>query len=157
MSARIAIAPSLVALDFAAADSSDAIRQLGSRLVMEGFAGEQYIDAVLSREASYPTGLEFPTCGVALPHGEPDDVNGAAVAIGRCTPEVQFRCMDDSSRNIPVKLVALLAVSAPEEHLDVIGRLISVFSDEALCRKLLDLDDSAEAAAVLDAAINEES
>lgn len=154
MGARIAIAPSLVALDLAAEDSSDAIRQLGGRLVAGGFAGKQYIDAVLAREATYPTGLEFPSCGVALPHGEPTGVRDAALAIARCRPEVQFRCMDDSSRSIPVRLIALLAVNAPEEHLDVIGRLIGVFSDAELCKKLLEAKSPDEMAAVLDRAIN---
>jgi mannitol/fructose-specific phosphotransferase system IIA component (Ntr-type) len=62
--------------------------------------------------------------------------------------------MDDSSRSIPVRLIALLAVNAPEEHLDVIGRLIGVFSDAELCEKLLEAESPDEAAAVLDRAIN---
>lgn len=157
MGARIAIAPSLVALDLAAEDSSDVIRQLGSRLVEGGFAGKRYIDAVLAREATYPTGLEFPSCGVALPHGEPVDVKDSALAIARCTPEVPFGCMDDSSRSIPVRIIALLAVSAPEEHLDVIGRLIGVFSDAELCKKLLEAKSPDEAAAILDKAVNGEA
>lgn len=157
LGARIAIVPSLVALNLAAEDSSDAIRQLGSRLVEGGFAGKRYIDAVLSREAVYPTGLEFPSCGVALPHGEPVDVKDAALAIARCTPEVPFGCMDDSPKTTPVRLVALLAVSAPEEHLDVIGHLIGAFSNATLCGKLLELEDPSEVAAVLDKAVNGEA
>jgi mannitol/fructose-specific phosphotransferase system IIA component (Ntr-type) len=45
-------------------------------------------------------------------------------------------------------------VNAPEEHLDVIGRLIGVFSDAELCKKLLEAKSPDEAAAVLDKAIN---
>jgi len=154
LESSIAVDPSLVILDLSAKDSADAIRQLGERMVAGGYVRDTYVAAVLSREETFPTGLEFPLCGVALPHGEPDGVAKAAVAIGRCSKPVAFRCMDDNSKTVPVTLIAMLAVSQPESHLDVIGRLIGIFSDEGCCRDVLDIDNADEIAGLIDKRIN---
>lgn len=154
MSEKIAIKPELVIPDLVAADSQDAIRQLGEALVSAGYAKGSYVDVVLEREKSYPTGIEFPLCGVAMPHGEPDDVLGAAIAIGRCANPVPFKRMEDFSREVDVRLVAMLAVADPAGHLDVLGKLIAVFSDEETCAALLSSDDPAAIAKIVDDAIN---
>ena len=154
VSEKIAIKPELVIPDLVAADSQDAIRQLGETLVSAGYAKGSYVDAVLEREKSYPTGIEFPLCGVAMPHGEPDDVLGAAIAIGRCANPVPFKRMEDFSQEVDVRLVAMLAVADPAGHLDVLGKLIAAFSDEETCAALLSSDDPAAIAKIVDDAIN---
>ena len=152
MSEKIAIKPELVIPDLVAADSQDAIRQLGETLVSAGYAKGSYVDVVLEREKSYPTGIEFPLCGVAMPHGEPDDVLGAAIAIGRCANPVPFKRMEDFSQEVGVRLVA--TVADPAGHRDVLGKLIAAFSDEETCAALLSSDDPAAIAKIVDDAIN---
>lgn len=154
MNEMIAIEPELVIPELEAADSEDAIRRLGEALTSAGCAQGSYIEAVLRREKEYPTGIEFPLCGVAMPHGEPDDVLGAAIAIGRCPNPVSFRRMDDFSQKVGVRLIAMLAVGNPAEHLDVLGKLISAFSDEETCSALLRCTDSAAIAKIVGGAIN---
>lgn len=154
VSEKIAIKPELVIPELVAADSQDAIRQLGETLVSAGYAKDSYVDVVLEREKNYPTGIEFPLCGVAMPHGEPDEVLGAAIAIGRCVSPVPFKRMEDFSQEVDVRLVAMLAVADPSEHLDVLGKLIAAFSDEETCAALLSSDDPVTIAKVVDDAIN---
>ncbi len=154
MSNAIAISPKLVIPMLRATSSEDAIRQLGGLLVSDGFAKATYVDAVLERERDYPTGIEFPLCGVAMPHGEPDGVLGAAIAIGRCAGPVSFKRMDDFEQDIEVGLIAMLAVNDPTGHLDVLGKLIGVFSDEPMCGRLLACRDSSEIARIINDAIN---
>ena len=156
MGEKILVAPELVMTALGASDPQNAIAQLGSLLVDAGYASKDYVDGVLEREQSYPTGIEFPLCGVAMPHGEPEGVLGAAIAIGRCAEPVSFKRMDEFSQDVDVSIIAMLAVSDPAGHLDVLGKLIGVFSDEESCRSILEAPNSAAIAAILDAAINGE-
>ena len=148
------IVPELVMPELGATDPRDAINQLGSLLVNAGFATESYVEGVLERERNYPTGIEFPLCGVAMPHGEPDGVLGAAIAVGRCSEPIRFRRMEDFSQDVEVRIVVMLAVSDPAGHLDVLGKLIGVFSDEETCRQILSAKDSSAIVSVLGSAIN---
>ena len=154
MGEKIVIEPELVIPELRAVGSQDAIAQLGKVLVSAGYAKASYLDVVLEREANYPTGIEFPLCGVAMPHGEPDDVLGAAIAIGRCAVPISFRRMDDFSQDVDVRLIAMLAVSNPAGHLDVLGKLIAMFSDEGTCGRLLSCDDPTAISEIVDEAIN---
>lgn len=142
LSARVAISPKLVLPNLVAKTPESAIKQLAALLVSEGYVDASYTDAVLTREQAYPTGIEFPACGVALPHGEPDAVHKAAIAFGRCSTPVRFHRMDDFEQEVGVQLVVLLAVTNPEEHLEVLGKLIKAFSDEGQSNTLLSLKDA---------------
>ena len=154
MGDKITISSELVIPNLEASGPQEAIEELGALLVREGFASGGYVDGVLAREQSYPTGIEFPLCGVAMPHGEPEGVLGAAIAIGRCAEPVAFKRMEDFSQEVDVSIIAMLAVSAPAGHLDVLGKLIGVFSDEETCQSVLTARESREIAAILDKAIN---
>lgn len=149
MSASVVISPKLVLPNLVADTPESAIRQLGALLVDEGYTDESYTEAVLTREAAYPTGIEFPAYGVALPHGEHDAVCRAAIAFGICSKPVRWRQMDDFSQEIEVDVVALIGITDPEEHLDVLGKLIRAFSDEALAKRLVALGDAAYIAELL--------
>lgn len=155
MNDKITISSELVIPNLEASSPQVAIEELGALLVRGGFASGGYVDGVLTREQSYPTGIEFPLCGVAMPHGEPEGVLGAAIAIGRCSRPVAFKRMEDFSQEINVSIIAMLAVSDPAGHLDVLGKLIGVFSDEQTCQSILSARESREIASILDEAINE--
>ena len=155
MEERIAVAPDLVLADMEADGFEDAIGQLGGLLVERGYAREGYVGAVLERERSYPTGLEFPACGVALPHGHARWARRAALAIGRCRRPVRFARMDDFSDTVKVSLVLLLTVDDPDAHLEVVGRLISSLSEGALCERALAAEGAEAIARIFDEAINE--
>lgn len=157
MSEKITIVPELVIPELRASGPQEAISQLGSLLVGSGYATESYVAGVLAREQSYPTGIEFPLCGVAMPHGEPEGVLGAAIAVGRCVEPIAFKRMEDFSQEVGVRIIAMLAVGDPAGHLDVLGKLIAAFSDEEACQSILSSTDSREIAGILDVAINERS
>ena len=47
----------LIVLNLEAKDDKDAIRQLANRLFKAGYVKESFIEAIIEREANYPTGL----------------------------------------------------------------------------------------------------
>src|SRR5579862_6898362 len=62
--------PRCVATDCACVDATDALRQAAALLARVAAVTDDYADAVIAREADYPTGLPTEPVGVALPHAD---------------------------------------------------------------------------------------
>ena len=54
-------------LDTRVQSDKDAIHRLGEVLKQSGYINDKYIDAVLSREDEFPTGLQLSQQGIAIP------------------------------------------------------------------------------------------
>jgi PTS system galactitol-specific IIA component len=113
-----------------ASNSEEIIRQLGSLLFENGFVKDTYIQAVLDREKIYPTGLQIPSLGFAIPHTDIEHVNKPAVAIATLEKPVSFRAMDNPEAEIPVNIVMMLAISDPKSVVNVLRKVISILEDE---------------------------
>jgi PTS system nitrogen regulatory IIA component len=93
--------------------------------------GEAVFDRLLERERLGSTGLGH---GIALPHARTPEVVQATGAFIQLQQGVNFDAVDDQ----PVDLAFALLVpqDATEEHLQLLARLASMFSNEQLCDKL---------------------
>ncbi len=141
MEEKITIKESCVKYHIVETDCQKVLRMLTEMLTEQGYVDPEYADKVCEREANYPTGLQFEHIAIAIPHGEAGCVKESAIAIGKCESKVLFRKMDDPDEEISVELVVLLAVKNPESHIDVLGNLIAMFSDEETCKQILQADE----------------
>ncbi len=155
MESTIEIYPGLVIPDLRVSSWEDALSQLSDRLVRSGCARQGYGDAVIERERAYPTGIAFPSAGVAIPHADATWANRTGVAVGRCEKSVSFRSMEDASQTVPVRLVFMLAVTNPDAHLVVLGRLIEMLSQAELCEALSNEKDATRVAQFVDTYVNQ--
>ena len=71
MTQEFVIDERLVDLHLPATDRDGALRHLCRLLAEGGLADDSYAGAVLEREASYPTGLQFEGIAIGLPHAHP--------------------------------------------------------------------------------------
>ncbi len=130
MTGKIEILESCINLNLTADTKEDVIRELAGMLVEQGFVNAEYIDNVIEREQSYPTGLVFHNIIIAIPHGSAEYVNESAIAIGRCVNKPEFANMEDFAEKIHVDIVVLLAVKNPDNHLMILNNLIELFKSE---------------------------
>jgi PTS system nitrogen regulatory IIA component len=95
-------------------------------------------DKLLERERLGSTGLGH---GIALPHARVAGVTQARGAFLQLQSGADFDAMDGQ----PVDLVFGLLVpeAATEEHLQLLAKLATLFSDEAFCQRLREAGDSA--------------
>jgi len=124
--------------------SADIIRQLGSLLFQNGFVKDTYIQAVLDREELFPTGLQIPSLGFAIPHTDTEHVNKAAVAIATLDQPVTFRAMDNPDVEVPTNIVMMLAISDPKSVVTVLRKVISILEDEPALLILLNAKSKEE-------------
>jgi PTS system galactitol-specific IIA component len=127
----------------AAADADDVIRALSRGLERLGLVRPSFVDAVLAREAASPTGLPLPGRKVAIPHADPEHVAYPAVAVATLVSPVTFHEMGNPQSELPVELVALLALTDKESAQEQLVALIERFQDAGLVDRLVEAPDAA--------------
>lgn len=131
----------LILLDLEAETSTEVIKILCGRLEKEGYIGPSYCQAVLEREAEYPTGLPSEGAAAAIPHAFSGDVMRTGTAIGVLKKPVPFQNMAFSDETVDVEIVFLLAnASGADAHLDALQELMDCMSRPTLLSAVRDAD-----------------
>ena len=132
---------SVIVPDLEAESWEDVMKSLGQKLIDEGYTKESYIDALITREKDFPTGLDIDGLGVAIPHTDVSHVNKAGIAIGVLKKPVTFIQMGSDDEEVGVKLGFMLAVTDPNAHIDELQRIIEIIQDKDVLEKLFTVTD----------------
>lgn len=141
----IHIAARAVRLDVDAPDAAAAIRMAGEPLVEAGWVTSDYVEAAVARERAFPTALPTEPEAIAVPHADPDGVRAPAIAILRLRQPVSFVEMATADRNLPVRVILLLALQSKDQAA-VLGALVRALQGEALLSFLVDSSSPAAVA-----------
>lgn len=117
----------LILRDVVAQDAQDAIRQVGQAFLNAGFVHDTYIDAVASRETTYPTGLQLEEIAVAMPHTDPQHVKRPGVCIAQLAKPVTFEHMGDPDTKVEAEIIFMMAIQNPDEQVELLQKVLSVF------------------------------
>jgi galactitol PTS system EIIA component len=126
----------LIVLEAEVSTAEDIISRLANLLSSRGYVKDSFLSAVLERERTYPTGLPS-NAGiyVAIPHADPIHVNRSAIAVATLKEPVSFSMMGSPEIKVDVKLVIMLAIHNPEEHLHMLRNFMKLLQDkESLIR-----------------------
>lgn len=135
------ISSNLIFKDIQVSSNEDALKFLGQRLFDEQYVKESYIEAVIAREKKYATGLPTGIYGVAIPHTDIVHVNEPGIAVGILNEPVKFIMMGTDDTEIDVKVIFMLAVKEPQEQLQLLERLMTIFQDESMLNNIIDLSE----------------
>ena len=127
------ISSNLIFKNIEVSNNEDALKFLGQRLFDEQYVKESYIQAVVAREKKYATGLPTEIYGVAIPHTD--------IAIGILNKPVKFIMMGTDDTEIDVKVVFMLAVKEPQEQLQLLEKLMTIFQDKNILNNIVDLSE----------------
>ena len=107
--------------------SEEAITLCGEALHKAGIVGEDFGKACVEREKDYPTGLptEIPT---AIPHAKVES-------------PVVFRRLDDDTEQVETDLIFNLAIKDPNEHLQVLQRMMEFLNNKEVLLKCKELSN----------------
>jgi galactitol PTS system EIIA component len=147
--------PALVRLEVEASDKREAVSVLAETLRAAGKVRESFLEAVLEREIGYPTGLPTPGAAIAIPHTDVQHCIEPAVAVGTLRDAVEFEEMGSPGSALEVRIVFLLSIKNPEDHVEWLSRLASAFHSPQLARKLLESTEPEHACRLLQAGIED--
>ena len=127
-----------IALEAEAKNWEEALRICGSALIENNCIGKDFIEACITREKSFPTGL--PTViPVAIPHAASDEVYNTSICVLKLKNPVSFNRMDDAEESVNATLVFNLAIKGHNNHLDFLQKLIAFVMDEEKIKECLKL------------------
>ncbi|AVD36578.1 PTS sugar transporter subunit IIA [Clostridioides difficile] len=135
------ISSNLIFKNIEVSNNEDALKFLGQRLFDEQYVKASYIQAVIAREKKYATGLPTEIYGVAIPHTDIVHVNEPGIAIGILNKPVKFIMMGTDDTEIDVKVVFMLAVKEPQEQLQLLEKLMTIFQDKNILNNIVDLSE----------------
>ena len=116
-----------------AASKKRILEQLGQRLAesVPELTQDLVFDALLERERLGSTGLGK---GIALPHARMAQVDRAMGAFIKLPEGIDFDALDGSP--VDLAFAMLVPEEATDEHLQLLSKLASMFSDSGFCETL---------------------
>ncbi|MFL8938329.1 PTS sugar transporter subunit IIA [Rossellomorea oryzaecorticis] len=132
-------------------DREEVIAELVSRMEEKELVTNEYKQSVIEREREFPTGLQTLPFGIAIPHADSENVLQTQIGFASLENPVEFKAMG-SNEPVQVKLIFLLAIKNPNDHLDTLQKLIGIFQSEHLVNSFSACSSQDELNNVLEAA-----
>ena len=110
-------------------------------MLAKGVVHESYPQALIEREATFPTGIALEHHAVAIPHCEAVHAKSPAIYLIRPETPVNFQQADDDEE-IAVSLIIALIVENPTAQLKLLRRLFSELQNPNTIEALLNAPDA---------------
>ncbi len=134
-----------------AKDSEDIFNKIGKKLIEKGLVKDSFIDAVISREKDYPTGLDLSVIdnsikisNVAIPHTESEYCNTKKVVVVKLKNEIMFNDMISPDHKLKVKFLFMILNNEKGEQCNILAYLMDFFTKNKNFIKLAKLNDTSE-------------
>lgn len=125
-------------------NNKEVLSSLADYLIEEKMVKPSFKNAVLEREDSYPTGLQFDGYGIALPHTDSEHVIKSQIAIMTLEKPVKFVEMASTDKEIDVKTIFMLALKDSNQHIKILQKVMELLQDKEAMSKIESFDDSKE-------------
>lgn len=107
----------------------EVLKNVTKSLEEKGYIKDSFYQAVLDREKTFPTGLEFPDYNIAIPHTDSVHVNTNSIVVVKPKNSLVFRDMGTNSKDLDVKVLLLLLISKNEDQVTVLSGIIQKFAN----------------------------
>lgn len=140
----------IINLEVDAHNNTEIIKKLVGALEQENIIKDSYLEHVLKREISFPTGLQLENgIGVAIPHTDSEYVNTSQIALATLNKPVLFKSMVNKSVDVEVSLVFMIAMSKPHEQAELLSNLMLFCQNKVAIAELLAATNVNEAYKIL--------
>jgi PTS system galactitol-specific IIA component len=135
------LVPQAVVLGMEAQNAEEVIRKLGTGLLNAGFVRDSFIDAVIDREKTMPTGLPLGgEYNAAIPHADIEHVIMSGVGIATLKQSVAFHNMLTPEETVDVQLIFILALHRPGAQVKMLQGIAAILQDPKLVDTLMHAD-----------------
>lgn len=125
-------------------------RRIAGILTEQGYAKGTYAQAIVDREANFPTALDMSGLNVAIPHCDVANVNKAAFCMAVLKHPVDWHKMDEPDETCKVSVVVMLALTEAHAHLEMLQKVIAFVQDQELVAKVIEANTADEAFALVE-------
>lgn len=108
-----------------------ALLALAEAAIATGWAREGYGEALIAREAAYPTGLHTRGVQIAIPHADPEWTLVPGMVVGMLDEPVEFQPMGGQGEDVLARIILLLVIPDADAHINFLRALSAFIEDEA--------------------------
>lgn len=119
----------------------EALTKLANEMLEKKIVNEQFLENILKREQTYPTGLAVNGIGIAIPHTDSEFVIKSQLGFMALEEPVTFYEMGTLDQEVEVKLIFMLALKEAHEQLAMLQQLIDLFQKDEIVEKILKVKD----------------
>ena len=119
----------------------EALKLLADQFVETGVAKDTFYQGLITREADFPTGLSLENMCVAIPHTDVEHVNRTQVGFMSLDNPIEFIEMGTENKQIPVRMMFMLALKEAHQQLEMLTKLMDVFQNNELMEKFTKVDN----------------
>ena len=118
--------------------SEEVLTLLSKELIQLGYVKEGYLEAILEREKSYPTGLSFNDhFQIAVPHANIDLTEKEVMVVVKTRNQtLQFHKMDDPAKIIGVNILFLFAIKESKKYIQFLSDFIEILKNVDFQKKI---------------------
>ena len=122
--------PELVFFDLEAETTEEFFVELGKILLERGNVNDGWYEGITTREKNYPTGLQCPSMGIAIPHTDPQFIENPYIAVVKPKKPIVFQPMAGMGDPVEAKLIINLGVLRDGGQVEVLQNLMNIFIDD---------------------------
>jgi len=112
--------------------------EIFKELYDNGFVKESFLDAIIKREKTFPTGLQLNTYNVAIPHTDPEHVIKPAIAIATLSKPVIFKNMANPLEEVNVSIVFMMALNEAHSQVEMLQQMVQLIQNDTLLEKIIE-------------------
>lgn len=145
---NLIINEAIIEINLNVPDSASIITRMGEKLLDAELVNEKFIEAVISREEKYPTGLPT-SIPVALCHTDPEYVKRSFLTVATLEQPVPFHEMGNPDQIQEVRIVFFLGILDKDKHIDVLKNIMKFIQSERLLQSICATDSKKEIKKIL--------
>ncbi|MGV3311255.1 PTS sugar transporter subunit IIA [Streptococcus suis] len=146
----------LVFLDEDLRTSTEVLTFSYQKLLQKGYVKVSYLDSILTREDSFPTGLMTHTgIHIAMPHTDAEHAEKEGIVFIRLQAPVVFQHMVDPDEEVETRLIFNIVVKDPSHQVIFLTKLMKMFQSEELLTFLTNEQDKSKIVEALQKFIDE--
>ena len=128
----------LIKIGLDCANSTEVLMTMGQAFVDLGVAKESYPQALVDREANYPTALPATAFDIATPHTFAEHVNEPAAGIAILDHPVEWQQMGSPEITLHPQLIFVLAVTDPKQQIGTLRKIMMLIQNPEKLQKIKD-------------------
>ncbi|MDY2777228.1 MAG: PTS sugar transporter subunit IIA [Collinsella sp.] len=120
----------LVFFDWECDSAEDLFKKMEGILLEKGHVNDGWLSGITTREKNYPTGLQVPSMGIAIPHTDTEFIEDPYIAVIKPKKPIMFEPMAGMGDPVPAEIIINLGVLRDGGQVAVLQNLMNIFIDE---------------------------
>lgn len=126
------IEPSLVCFEKAFSNQLDFFEDIFEKAYSGDFVLNDFLEKIILREESFPTGIKTEKIAVAIPHTDAEYINKEFIALYILERPIVFKSMEDNNEDLSVEIIFVLGLKEAHSQLEMLQSLIQLIQNDKL-------------------------